>query len=161
MSKCVSYDKKIDKKLKSRVCSICLTEKDIECFGVNNVYKDGISRVCKDCLNSKSKYSEKIIVKCEVCNKSFLRKNKNHKFCSQDCLKVKYKSIGFYKIRFNVLKRDNFTCQYCGRKAPDVILEVDHIKPRNGKSFFKSDYSENNLITACRDCNLGKSNRPI
>lgn len=22
------------------------------------------------------------------------------------------------KIRFEVFKRDNFTCQYCGRKAP-------------------------------------------
>lgn len=28
-------------------------------------------------------------------------------------------------IRFEVFKRDMFTCQYCGRKAPDVILEVD------------------------------------
>ena len=31
------------------------------------------------------------------------------------------------KMRFEVFKRDKFTCQYCGRKAPDVILEVDHI----------------------------------
>ena len=33
------------------------------------------------------------------------------------------------KIRFEVFKRDSFTCQYCGRMAPDVILEVDHILP--------------------------------
>ena len=31
------------------------------------------------------------------------------------------------KIRFEVFKRDKFTCQYCGRMSPDVILEVDHI----------------------------------
>ena len=31
------------------------------------------------------------------------------------------------KLRFEVFKRDNFTCQYCGRMAPDVVLEVDHI----------------------------------
>ena len=33
------------------------------------------------------------------------------------------------KIRFEVFKRDKFTCQYCGRMSPDVILEVDHIEP--------------------------------
>jgi 5-methylcytosine-specific restriction endonuclease McrA len=33
------------------------------------------------------------------------------------------------KLRFEVFKRDSFTCQYCGQKAPDVILEIDHIKP--------------------------------
>ena len=30
------------------------------------------------------------------------------------------------KIRFEVFKRDAFTCQYCGQMAPDVLLEVDH-----------------------------------
>ncbi len=56
------------------------------------------------------------------------------------------------KIRFEVFKRDKFTCQYCGRKAPDVILEVDHIKPiaEGGKNDIL------NLITSCRDCNRGK-----
>ena len=55
-------------------------------------------------------------------------------------------------VRFEVFKRDSFTCQYCGRKAPDVVLEVDHINPvANG--------GENdilNLVTSCRDCNSGK-----
>lgn len=56
------------------------------------------------------------------------------------------------KIRFEVFKRDHFTCQYCGRMSPDVILEVDHINP-------VSKGGENeilNLITSCRDCNRGK-----
>lgn len=56
------------------------------------------------------------------------------------------------KIRFEVFKRDKFTCQYCGQMAPDVILEIDHIKP-------VAEGGENdilNLITACRDCNRGK-----
>jgi len=56
------------------------------------------------------------------------------------------------KIRWQVLKRDNFTCQYCGRKAPDVVLNVDHKIPQSkgGK------YTVENLITACWDCNIGK-----
>ena len=56
------------------------------------------------------------------------------------------------KKRFEVFKRDKFTCQYCGRKAPDVVLEVDHIKPvaEGGNNGIL------NLITSCRDCNRGK-----
>ena len=56
------------------------------------------------------------------------------------------------KIRFEVFKRDKFTCQYCGRKAPDVILEIDHITPvaeGGGDELI-------NLVTSCRDCNRGK-----
>ena len=53
-------------------------------------------------------------------------------------------------IRFKVLKRDHFTCQYCGRSG--VELEVDHIRPV--ASGGTSDMG--NLITACKDCNRGK-----
>jgi hypothetical protein len=56
------------------------------------------------------------------------------------------------KLRFEVFKRDSFTCQYCGRKAPDVVLEMDHINPiRNGGETILL-----NLITSCFDCNRGK-----
>jgi len=58
------------------------------------------------------------------------------------------------KIRFEVFKRDSFQCGYCGKTPPGVVLEVDHIHP-------KSKGGENdmdNLITACFDCNRGKSN---
>lgn len=61
------------------------------------------------------------------------------------------------KLRFEVFKRDNFTCQYCGAKAPDAILEVDHIEPVGKGS--KNDIL--NLITSCRDCNKGKSDRRL
>lgn len=61
------------------------------------------------------------------------------------------------KIRFEVFKRDSFTCQYCGSKAPDVILEVDHIKPvKEG-----GDNDLMNLITSCFNCNRGKGKREI
>lgn len=58
------------------------------------------------------------------------------------------------KKRFEVLKRDNFTCQYCGRKPPEVSLCVDHITP---VSLGGSD-DDGNLITACERCNSGKGN---
>lgn len=58
-------------------------------------------------------------------------------------------------IRFEVFKRDSFRCQYCGRSAPDVILEVDHIVPVSEGG--KNDLL--NLVTSCRDCNRGKTNK--
>lgn len=59
--------------------------------------------------------------------------------------------------RMEVFKRDNFTCQYCGRKPPEVILECDHIVAvANGGS---DDMM--NLTTACFDCNRGKSDTPL
>jgi hypothetical protein len=61
------------------------------------------------------------------------------------------------KLRFEVFKRDSFTCQYCGKKAPDVLLVIDHIRPiSNGGT---NDIL--NLITACQGCNSGKSNRVL
>lgn len=55
-------------------------------------------------------------------------------------------------IRFDVFKRDSFTCCYCGRRPPEVVLEVDHIDPvsNGGTDAFE------NLLTACFDCNRGK-----
>ncbi|MBQ3456696.1 MAG: HNH endonuclease [Synergistaceae bacterium] len=59
------------------------------------------------------------------------------------------------EIREEVLKRDNFTCQYCGRKGEGVELEIDHIIPmtRGGKTDIR------NLITACKECNRAKHNK--
>lgn len=56
------------------------------------------------------------------------------------------------KIRFEVLKRDKFTCQYCGRKAPEVLLQIDHIE----SVYSGGDNNIINLITSCADCNNGK-----
>lgn len=57
--------------------------------------------------------------------------------------------------RFDILARDNFTCQYCGRKAPDVELQVDHIYPVS-----KGGYTdEKNCVTACITCNSNKKNK--
>ena len=60
-------------------------------------------------------------------------------------------------LRFEVFKRDGFTCQYCGSRPPDVVLELDHIDPRaagGGDEVI-------NLITACFDCNRGKSDKRL
>lgn len=61
------------------------------------------------------------------------------------------------KIRFDIFKRDGFICQYCGNTPPKVVLEVDHIIPvcKGGTN------SIDNLISACFDCNRGKSGNEL
>lgn len=61
------------------------------------------------------------------------------------------------KTRFNVFKRDSFTCQYCGVSAPDVILHIDHILPVSKGGTNKLT----NLVTSCINCNLGKSDKTL
>ena len=59
--------------------------------------------------------------------------------------------ISFSKKK--ILRRDNYTCQYCG--ASDHPLTVDHIMPksRGGKTNWT------NVVAACKSCNLRKGNR--
>jgi len=61
------------------------------------------------------------------------------------------------RARFEVFKRDNFRCKYCGATPEDGKLEVDHVVPRasGGADSLK------NLITACKKCNSGKSDLPL
>lgn len=58
------------------------------------------------------------------------------------------------RTRFRIFMRDDFTCQYCGLKAPDTQLHVDHRYP---KSMGGKD-ADDNFVTACIACNSGKSN---
>ncbi|MFC8531891.1 HNH endonuclease [Nocardia sp. NPDC057227] len=57
------------------------------------------------------------------------------------------------RVRYEVLRRDNHTCRYCGGAAPDVKLTVDHVVP---VALGGSD-DPTNLVTACADCNGGKT----
>lgn len=61
------------------------------------------------------------------------------------------------RMRFDALKRGGFTCVYCGRRAPDVVLHVDHVVPVSAGGLNSPD----NLVVACSDCNLGKGARPL
>ena len=69
--------------------------------------------------------------------------------------KTKKAVYGYLKARFEFLKKFNFTCQYCGRRAPEVSFHIDHIFPRSKGG--SNDIS--NLTLACTECNVGKGNR--
>ena len=55
--------------------------------------------------------------------------------------------------RREVFRRDNDTCQYCGKKTSD--LTIDHVIPRHmgGKHVW------NNVVAACSACNHRKGGR--
>lgn len=55
-------------------------------------------------------------------------------------------------LRIRILERDGYACVYCGRRPPEVTLQVDHVMPRvhGGRD------EATNLVTACFDCNNGK-----
>jgi hypothetical protein len=61
------------------------------------------------------------------------------------------------RVRFDVFKRDGFSCQYCGSVPPEVVLEIDHLVPvaEGGGN------EETNLITSCFACNRGKGATPL
>ncbi len=61
------------------------------------------------------------------------------------------------RLRLSLFERDEFTCQYCGAFAPNVMLVLDHIHPvaLGGTS------THDNLVTACIECNQGKSARTM
>ena len=89
---------------------------------------------------------------CDYCGKIFER----NIFCSASCKVRYYRKTGLHiqvvgQIRWEVWKRDDFTCKICGGKDN---LQVDHIVPQS-----KGGKSElNNLQTLCADCNKRKNN---
>lgn len=55
--------------------------------------------------------------------------------------------------RREVFLRDNYTCQYCGKKTKE--LTIDHVMPRHRGGPHRWD----NLVSACRPCNHRKGGR--
>lgn len=61
------------------------------------------------------------------------------------------------KLRFDVFKRDEFVCQYCGITPPNAVLQIDHVIAVADGGSNEID----NLVTCCQPCNIGKGARPL
>jgi 5-methylcytosine-specific restriction endonuclease McrA len=57
--------------------------------------------------------------------------------------------------RREVFRRDNYTCQYCGRR--DNGLTVDHVVPRH----LGGEHTWTNVVAACPTCNHRKGGRKL
>lgn len=102
-----------------------------------------------ECLDCGHKYlangCDVWLRKCPICQSKTKRSTYNSSRAISD------------KLRYQVLKRDNFKCCACGAspaKDPSVELHIDHIIPwsKGGEN------TAENLQTLCSKCNLGKSN---
>lgn len=63
------------------------------------------------------------------------------------------------RIRFEVFRRDEFRCYYCGLRGNETTgagLTIDHVIPT---ALGGSD-DPTNLVSACSDCNAGKTSMP-
>ena len=122
-------------------------------FANDETDKFGEYYICSYCINRVSvcmfcgcaaihrgKVDDNVGLLCAQCGKTLGRRYFRNKWLS---------------LRFLAFNRDKFTCRYCGRSPltdNGVKLHCDHIIP-------KSDGGEDimtNLVTACRECNLGK-----
>ena len=143
-------------------------------IGKNNYVRKYCSSSCKyfdnkDKPTNYQKYKNKLKLRirkfnpteinCKSCNNIFMKKSSQQIYCSPECQKEDYnQKIGYrglLKIRFEIFKRDNFQCQYCGRtpKKDKCKLVIDHILPkaRGGNN------EVSNLIISCEECNSGKT----
>lgn len=59
-------------------------------------------------------------------------------------------------LRFQILRRDNHTCRYCGATAPDAKIGVDHVV---AVALGGTD-EPTNLVACCQPCNAGKDATP-
>lgn len=57
------------------------------------------------------------------------------------------------RLRFEIFRRDGYTCRYCGASAPDAQVTIDHVIP----IALGGTDDPSNLVTACTDCNAGKA----
>lgn len=68
-------------------------------------------------------------------------------------VRIPYKAARF--SRKNVLLRDKYRCQYCGKEFVSALLTLDHVIPisQGGKTQW------DNVVAACKACNTRKGNR--
>jgi 5-methylcytosine-specific restriction endonuclease McrA len=66
---------------------------------------------------------------------------------------IKYRGYQVVLSRRNIMRRDAFTCQYCGKHESN--LTIDHVIPKRhgGKDTWE------NLVAACIRCNNSKGDR--
>ena len=59
-------------------------------------------------------------------------------------------------LRERIIARDAYRCVYCAEPFPEPQLTLDHVEPR----MRGGDWSEGNLVSACRACNTAKGSMP-
>jgi len=131
--------------------SEAIFDSTINKFSIDNNDKKDIEALC---IHIKKETKEKELnrtIAMGVINSFYDKKQKNFDLGDKNSFGI------MNKKRFTVLEKHNFSCFYCGKKPPEVELEIDHIIPKA-----KGGSNElSNLVPACRECNRGKSARVL
>lgn len=96
----------------------------------------------------------KELERCQTAIESFFELRDGHYWPRREWFQV---ASGFKRppipasLRSHVLRRDEFTCCYCGSKAGP--FEIDHVVPISAGGH---PIDPDNLMTACKDCNRSK-----
>lgn len=131
-----------------------------------NIAAVGVKRhTCKECSSEFSPaYGDKSRAYCsEECARKSARRSRPR---GNDRKRARAFGVEYeYVNPIKVLRRDNWTCQLCGRKTPQELRgtfrpnapEVDHIQPisKGGAHTYA------NLQCACRACNMAKGDTPM
>lgn len=67
-----------------------------------------------------------------------------------------YRASEWYKFAEKIKKRDNYSCLKCGRKSPDVVLQVHHEVYKEDRKPW--EYNSSDCITLCSGCHAREHN---
>ncbi len=70
---------------------------------------------------------------------------------------IRVKARGVKFSRQHIYARDQYECQYCGRRLPPGELTYDHVVPRSRGG--ETDWD--NIVTCCIPCNRRKGGKPL
>jgi len=158
---CKDCGKEVDRPTVKR-CRFCY-KKFINIFGNSSNFKNRK-------LEMECSYCHKTIFK----NLSQIKLNNDKVFCDFKCMGLyrqnSYRGInnpawidgtsGIYPPEFNdslkeqIRKRDNYTCQNCGMTEEEHLIVVGNNLEVHHIDYDKQNCKEDNLITACKQCNL-------
>ena len=154
-----NYLENTDKYRKTKACPICgkiILKNSNYCgscsqYGEkNHMYKDGSkasTRVCSKCGSKISTGSDKGL--CTTCYTKSLNGDNNPNYKHGFYTGLFMSTVEYKNWRFNIYKRDNFTCKMCGNKKSG-ILNAHHIYPK--RDFPEKVFDINNGITLCSSC---------
>ncbi len=130
-------------------------------FSIGDKWLKGLIGVDVD-ADILSKFESKKVTQCEKKHdrdKAVKLKRKNQSDKQKEKIltnKAFFKSRRWMLLRYEAFEIHGRQCLCCGAKPPQVVIHVDHIKPRSLYPELELDID--NLQILCEECNLGKSN---